>query len=74
MLLRRVPPLLQVKDGTGYPYATHTNIPVLPAVIVALSDMIAMNVAVGILIMINCYKCSIFIQLSIHMKKFVIIC
>ena len=50
LLLRKVPPLLQVKDGRGQPYATHTNIPVLPAVSVALSDMIAMNVSVGILI------------------------
>ena len=61
-------PLFQVKDGTGQPYATHTNIPMLPAVIVALTEMIVMDVSLEILIIQSgsCYKCSIFTQWSIY--------
>ena len=68
-----VPSLLQVKDGTGQPCATHTNIPVLPAVIGALSEMITMDVSVRLLICIEtgsqwlCYKCSIYtLELSLE--------
>ena len=58
-----VPSLLQVKDGTGQPCATHTNTPVLPAVIGVLSEMITMDVSVRLLETGSqwlCYKCSIY--------------